>query len=194
MIILLPELTEFVGLDTNCCGVQWIYLYFVQGSQRMSSVPSGKRQWKCPECGSDELLSMTQLDPIACASCVARMKGAPPAERTVTESTTGPLGVWQALPDTTKLAVVAVAFALGLLLGLLAGFLTGKFTAPHTTNMEHTSTGTFQTEKEEVRPEPPGPNYKWVRGRERKDGTRSPGHWAKDPFYKGEDSPAPKKK
>lgn len=160
----------------------------------MSAVPSGKRQWKCPECGGERLLSMTQLDPIACESCVAKMKGAPPADRDVPQTGVGPLQVWQAFPDTTKLVIVAIAFALGLLLGLTLGFLVGKAVTSKAVVSGHESPGAIQIEKEEERPEQPGPNYKWVRGRERKDGTRGPGHWAKDPFYKGDDAAIPKKK
>jgi hypothetical protein len=33
----------------------------------------------------------------------------------------------------------------------------------------------------EERPDPPGPGYKWVKGRKHKDGTYGKGHWAKDP-------------
>ena len=162
----------------------------------MSSVPSGKRQWKCPECGGEVLLSMTQLDPIACEGCLAKMKGTSTADRSVTQASAGPLHIWQELPDATKLVVVLLSFVVGALLGLTIGYLAGKASAPRIANTGHDSPGTVTSsnEKEEERPPQPGPNYKWVRGRERKDGTRGPGHWAKDPFYKGDDSASPKTK
>ena len=169
----------------------------------MSSVPAGKRSWKCPDCGAEVLLSVTQLDPIACETCLAKVKGKPrpTAEAgVITEAkTTGPLGVWTALPETTKLVIAAVAFVIGLLLGLMVGFAAGKATAPRIvqgSGTESSKSSPVPVETEEERPEPPGPGYKWVRGRERKDGsgTRFPGHWAKDPLYKGEDVPSSKKK
>ena len=153
----------------------------------MSSVPAGKRIWKCPDCGGEVLLSMTQLDPMACETCLVKMKGNGRlrSDRGVAEASAGSLGVWRALPDTAKLAIVAAAFVVGLLIGLVGGFVAGKATgAP---------SGTIVSEKEE-RPESPGPGYKWVRGREHKDGSRGQGHWARDPYYKGEDSPSSKKK
>jgi DNA-directed RNA polymerase subunit RPC12/RpoP len=155
----------------------------------MSSVSSGKRNWKCPECGSDIQLSMTQLDPIACDTCLSRMRGGSKAERT-SDASVGPIGLWQALPETTKLAVVAIGFVLGLLLGLFTGYTLGRSQSPESSGHVRIEK---QEEQEEVRPEPPGPGYRWVRGRERKDGTRGPGHWAKDPNYKGADAPKPKK-
>ena len=153
---------------------------------------SAKRNWKCPECGNEVQLSMTQLDPIACESCVTKMKGG--STGTATEASAGPLAVWQALPDSTKLVAVAAAFVIGMLLGLTGGFLAGKASAPRLASAGHESGSSVAVEKEEQRPDPPGPGYKWVRGRERKDGTRGAGHWAKDPFYKGDDAPTTKKK
>jgi DNA-directed RNA polymerase subunit RPC12/RpoP len=155
---------------------------------------SAKRNWKCPECGSEVQLSMTQLDPIACEVCLSRMKGNASSNKTVAEASAGPLAVWQALPDSTKLVVVAAAFVIGLLLGLTGGFIAGKAGAPRLTSGGHESSGSIHVEKEEERPDPPGPGYRWNRGRERKDGTRGPGHWSKDPFYKGEEAPTAKKK
>lgn len=167
----------------------------------MASIPSGMRSWKCPECGSEVLLSMTQLDPIACDACRGKVKGTPAnTDRSATTASAGPLGIWQALPETTKLAIVAMSFVVGLLVGLMAGFVAGKATAPQVTASSSAERKVLpEIEKEEERPDPPGPGYKWVRGRERKDGTRGPGHWAKDPFYKGDDgkgidSISPKKK
>lgn len=162
----------------------------------MASIPSGMRSWKCPECGGEVLLSVTQLDPIACDACRGKTKSpTPAANSSVTTGTAGPLGIWQALPESTKLVIVAGAFVVGLLIGLMAGFAVGKAVAPSapaSTAVEHKTVPVI--EKEEERPDPPGPGYKWVRGRVQKDGTRAPGHWAKDPFYKGDDGISPKKK
>ena len=168
----------------------------------MSTVPAGKRSWKCPECGSDVLLSKTQLNPIACEACLNKMKGggSAAAGTGIADAAAGPLGIWQGLPETTKLAVVAVALVAGLVIGFIAG---KSMASPPATPTRHTSSSTSepkripreepkpfesdekrQTDVEEERPEAPGPGYKWVRGREKKDGTRGAGHWAKDPHYK----------
>ncbi len=168
----------------------------------MSTVPAGKRRWKCPECGSEVLLSMTQLNPIACEPCLNKLKGGGSAAvgSGIANAAAGPLGIWQGLPETTKLAVVAVA----LVAGLVVGFIAGKSMAlPPATPSRHTSSSDSelkrtqreesnpvesdkqrQTDVEVERPEAPGPGYKWVRGREKKDGTRGAGHWAKGPHYK----------
>ena len=163
----------------------------------MSSVAAGKRSWKCPDCGGEVLLSITQLDPMACDACLERMRGGKVATgQEANLGPAGPLGIWQSLPEMTKLAIVAVAFVGGLLLGLTLGFFAGKSTVPAAVSHGKQAPGQSApviVEKEEERPEPPGPGYKWVRGRERKDGTRGPGHWAKDPFYKGSDGPSSKK-
>jgi hypothetical protein len=99
----------------------------------------------------------------------------------------GPMSVWQALPETAKLGIAAAAFLVGMLMGLPLGFFVGRATAPKVIassgNVIERQNGGIIEEKEEERPEPPGPGYKWVRGRTRQDGTRGPGHWAKDPFY-----------
>ena len=167
----------------------------------MSSVPSGKRKWNCPDCGGEVLLSITQLDPIACETCMAKMKGHSGSARTSTTVTNptnsdvpaGPLGVWQSLPVTTKLAIAAMSCVVGLLLGLTVGFMVGKGTAPAATAVTRGSSNASSSApkaepQEEERPEAPGPGYKWVRGRERKDGTRGTGHWAKDPLYRPEEA------
>lgn len=164
----------------------------------MSSVAAGKRSWKCPECGGEELLSITQLDPMACDACLEKMRGGRGSANSGTNlGPVGPMGIWQSLPEMTKLAIVAVGFVGGLLLGLTLGFFAGKSMAPAPITHENPNSrqsAPVIVEKEEERPDPPGPGYKWVRGRERKDGTRGSGHWAKDPFYKGNDGPSPKKK
>ena len=166
----------------------------------MSSVPAGKRSWKCPECGDELLLSVTQLDPIACEACLTKMKTGSNAGAGggLTQMSAGPLSVWQALPETVKLGIAAATFLVGLLMGLTMGFFVGKATAPHVIagpgNVGEKQSREIIEEKEEERPEQPGPGYKWVRGRTRQDGSRGPGHWAKDPFYKGDEGSSPKKK
>ncbi|HEY0983360.1 MULTISPECIES: hypothetical protein [unclassified Schlesneria] len=161
----------------------------------MSSSAAGKRSWKCPECGTEELLSVTQLDPIACDVCLERMRGGNSSGSGT--QTSGPLGIWQSLPEITKLVIVAIAFITGFLLGLTLGFLAGKSVSPPPVVSSDKGTASpalpVPTAKEEERPDPPGPGYKWVRGRQRKDGTRGPGYWAKDPHYKGEKSSSTKK-
>jgi DNA-directed RNA polymerase subunit RPC12/RpoP len=168
----------------------------------MSSVPAGKRSWKCPECGDDLFLSVTQLDPIACEACLTKMKTGSSAGSGagggLTQMSAGPFSVWQALPETAKLGIAAAAFMVGLLIGLTMGFFVGRATVPRTIAGSGGAIGKqgggIIEEKEEERPEPPGPGYKWVRGRTRQDGSRGPGHWAKDPFYKGDDGSSPKRR
>ena len=166
----------------------------------MSEVPDGKRQWKCPECGQGVLLSVTQLDPMACDACRTKMAaGSPNRGLGAIAGAANPLGFWQALPDMMKLGLV---FG-GLVIGLIAGFVLGQWTAMHSSASRggsHTGVQTSQPTQaneavEEERPEPPGPGYKWVRGRTRVDKTRGPGHWAKDPLHKAdEEDDSPKKK
>ena len=165
----------------------------------MSSVPSGKRSWKCPECGGEVFLSLTQLDPIACDACMAKIKGG--NRSAAAQGVAGPLAIWTGLPDMTKLAAVFVA----LIAGLIIGYVTGKATvlpsqssarptseASHPRSKVHSEESTTHDEpavakSEDDRPPAPGPGYKWVQGRKKKDGTRGEGHWAKDPHYKGDD-------
>ena len=164
----------------------------------MSSVPAGKRSWKCPECGGDVLLSMTQLDPIACEVCLVKMKGGSSTSgHPVADAVAGPVGIWQALPETTKMAIAAGALIIGFLVGMAVGFVVGKASVPREAGVQSSTSshaGLPKIEEEEERPEAPGPGYKWVRGRERKDGTRGSGHWAKDPMFKGDDRSETKKK
>jgi hypothetical protein len=163
----------------------------------MSSVVAGKRSWKCPECGREVLLSVTQLDPMACEECLARMKRGSGHGNVIADVTAAPLGVWGTLPEATKLGIVVLALVIGLLIGLVIGFFMGQGRAPQSIAVKHTAAADeteSATDDAEVRPEAPGPGYKWVRGRKRSDDTRGPGHWAKDPFYKGDDGPSAKKK
>ena len=85
----------------------------------MSSAPPGKRIWNCPDCGGEVLLSITQLDPLACPTCVTKLKGgsSPTSARSgVTGPAGGPLQIVAALPESVKLAGVGcVALLLGLL-------------------------------------------------------------------------------
>lgn len=156
------------------------------------------------------LLSVTQLDPIACDDCLAKLKGAGKSSGTgtVAEVVAGPFGIWKALPETTKLAAVVVALLAGVGIGYLLGSSFAREAAPATTaasrsherspshsqkpvDDDHSEVATPEI-KEEQRPPKPGPGYRWVQGRKRKDGTRGDGHWAKDPYYKG-DADAPSK-
>ena len=170
----------------------------------MSSVPSGKRSWKCPECGGEVFLSLTQLDPIACEVCTAKMKAG--NRSAASPGAAGPLAIWAGLPDMTKLAAVVVA----LIAGLMIGYVTGKASVPtspssarpsseasHSRSKVHSEEAApheepVVSESEEDRPPAPGPGYKWVQGRKKKDGTRGESHWAKDPHYKGDDDSSKK--
>lgn len=154
------------------------------------------RRWKCPECGREVQLAVTQLDPIACDACLAKMKGnrSSSAVSDLSNAVAGPLGTWQALPEMVKLAAVAAALVIGLLIGFIAGQIVSTRSADSAGRPEHTNTKVVvEDEPSDERPPAPGPGYKWVRGRTHKDGTRGPGHWAKDPFYKGDDDSAGKK-
>ena len=165
----------------------------------MSSIPAGNRNWKCPECGGEVLLSITQLDPIACDACVVKMKGAAPSGgfSGVADTVSGPMRVWSSFNETTKLSTVIAA----LVLGLTIGFFAGKSSIPQTKSESrghHRNSEMAPTDEKsftedgasedavELRPSRPGPGYKWVSGRKRKDGTRGDGHWAKDPHAKSD--------
>ena len=169
----------------------------------MSSVPAGKRSWKCPECGGESLLSVTQLDPMACDVCLARMKeaGKSPVVPSVADAVAGPIGIWRALPEAVKLGAVFVALVIGFVVGYVAENALkpraiGTASRPHHSKVElhaketDSSENATSEEHAETRPDPPGPGYKWVQGRKHKDGTRGEGHWAKDPRYKGDDEPS----
>ena len=165
----------------------------------MSSVPSGKRSWNCPECGGEVFLSLTQLDPIACDACMAKIKGG--SRSAAAPGVARPLAIWAGLPDMTKLAAVVVA----LIAGLMIGYIAGKGSVPpaqssarptseagHPRSKVHSEESATHDEpavaqSEDERPPAPGVGYKWVQGRKKKDGTRGEGHWAKDPHYKGDD-------
>src|SRR5271163_1077263 len=89
----------------------------------MSTVPPGKRSWKCPECGSEVLLSITQLDPIACDACLTNMKGSGQsgALPAVPDLIAGPLGLWTSLPEIMKFGIAAAGLVIGFLVGYIAG-------------------------------------------------------------------------
>ncbi len=170
----------------------------------MSSIPAGQRSWKCPQCGGEVLLSTTQLDPIACPACMAKLKsGQSATNQGLAGAVAGPLAIWQALPETTKLGIVAAALGIG----FLGGYVVGKATPPESVHTPRAATQSRETlhpksttsvedsssdEGVEDRPAAPGPGYKWVQGRKHKDGTRGTGHWAKDPRYQGDDGSAVK--
>lgn len=161
----------------------------------MSSVPAGKRKWKCPECGSESFLSITQLDPIACDACLAKMKNAGKTESITKQVLAGPMGMWQAIPELVKLGLIFAALIGGLLVGFAGGYVVARLTVPHVREVVRDDIGTKSdgetsnnpssiSETEDTRPNPPG--YKWNKGRRHKDGTVGQGYWSKDPNYKGD--------
>ena len=92
----------------------------------MSSVPAGKRRWNCPDCGDEVLLSVTQLDPMACPECLAKLKGSGSVKKSeggAAGSVRNAVQLWQAQPEIVKLAGVGL---IALLLGLLIGFVAGR--------------------------------------------------------------------
>lgn len=167
----------------------------------MSSAPPGKRVWNCPDCGGEVLLSMTQLDPLACPACVTKLKGGRSptnAGSGVTGAAGGPLQIVTALPESVKLSGVGIV---ALLLGLLIGFVAGRVTAPQSTvaargssvpaasPSREPSRSTSRAKETEADEEPiveeegpneatrPSPNSKWSKGYKRKDGVKVKGHW-----------------
>lgn len=156
------------------------------------SVPAGQRSWKCPECGKETLLSVTQLDPVACPDCLAKMSNA--GKTSASEIVAGPMATWASLPETIKLGAVVLALVAGLIIGYVVGTLVAKSSSTSVPShsrqsspaQSDTTDVSVPAHQEEERPPAPGPGYKWVSGRLRKDGTRGAGHWAKDPRYKGD--------
>ncbi len=167
----------------------------------MSSAPPGKRIWNCPDCGGEVLLSITQLDPLACPTCVTKLKGgssSTSARSGVTGPAGGPLQIVAALPESVKLAGVG---CVALLLGLLIGFVSGRVTAPQSTvaargssvpaasPSRESSRATSRAKEIEEDEEPitgddhpneatrPSPTSKWSKGYTRKDGVKVKGHW-----------------
>ena len=156
----------------------------------MLSVPAGKRRWNCPDCGAEVLLSITQLDPLACEACRAKLKGggaaADPVGNVLQTVNAQPVGV--------KLAGVGI---IALLIGLLIGFVAGRVASPQTVASSAASsskpTASRSAERDEepathdVTPDEstrPGPDHRWVKGYTRKDGVKVKGHWARDPNYR----------
>ena len=163
----------------------------------MSSVPAGKRRWNCPDCGSEVLLSITQLDPMACPECLAKLKGnsaVKKSEAGAAGSVGSAVSSLQALPEIAKLAGVGlVALVLGLLIGFVAGRVTALEPVVSRDSSPTRSNSTRSADREEERdaqadaPDEstrPGPGYKWVKGYTRKDGVKVKGHWARDPNYR----------
>jgi len=151
----------------------------------MTTVPAGQRLWKCPDCGKEVLLSITQLDPIACDECLAKLKGGGG-----TKATSGQNEL------TARFVSLVPVLAVGggmLLAGLLVGFIAGRASVPPPPFVRPTrpedDSGTHRSAEPAVAKEAeepdeatrPGPGYKWVRGYQRKDGVKVKGHWAKDP-------------
>lgn len=157
----------------------------------MSSIPAGKRCWKCPDCGQEVLLSITQLDPLACDACLAKLKGGGSESGNVLQTV-------QAQPEIVKLAAVALV---SLLLGLVIGFVAGRATATDAGRAVARSSssdsvgreGEFDSDDSPDESTRPGPGYRWVRGYTRKDGVKVKGHWAKAPKYADPDGSSKKR-
>jgi len=146
------------------------------------------RKWKCPDCGRELSLSVTQLDPVACDECLARLKGSPAA------SVAAASGITVSPP--VLIAAACVLLAVGGLLGLVAGFAAARIlmpAAPASVSDGAKSPASHPQQPPESPSEPkadtpdestrPGPGYRWVRGYTRKDGVKVKGHWARDPSY-----------
>lgn len=122
---------------------------------------------------------MTQLDPVACDDCLARLKGA----RNATATNPAP-----------AFALPAITLLIGLVIGGVTGFVAGRLTSPTS------PAPTVSKPTQGLKPAPPvtipgdvtdsngpdestrpGPDYRWVRGYTRKDGVKVKGHWARDP-------------
>lgn len=136
------------------------------------------------------LLSITQLDPLACVACLAKLKeggaAADPVGNVLQTVNAQPVGV--------KLAGVGI---IALLIGLLIGFVAGRVAAPQTVVSSTASpskpTATRSADRDEESslhdqaPDEstrPGPGHRWVKGYTRKDGVKVKGHWARDPNYR----------
>ena len=154
----------------------------------MLSLPAGKRRWNCPDCGAEVLLSITQLDPLACEVCLAKLKGGGAA----TDPVGNVLQTVNAQPVSVKLAGVGF---IALLVGLLIGFVAGRITAPQTVTprdalpVRSSSTRSAERDEEpamhdETPDESTRPGHRWVKGYTRKDGVKVKGHWARDPNYR----------
>ncbi|MDB5342640.1 MAG: hypothetical protein JWP89_1017 [Schlesneria sp.] len=147
----------------------------------MVDVPAGKRLWKCPDCGREVVLSVTQLDPLACEECLAKLKG----NRSPTAAAAAPL----ALPGLPLLLAIGGGL---LVIGLIIGFVAGRMSVPPPPFVRPTRpAGETARSTEPTSPDAPveddgpdeatrpGANYKWVRGYTRKDGVKVKGHWSK---------------
>ncbi len=146
----------------------------------MVDVPAGKRLWKCPDCGREVLLSVTQLDPLACEECLAKLKG----NRSPSAAAGAPL----ALPGLPLLLGIGGGL---LVIGLIVGFVAGRMSVPPPPFVRPTRPAGETRSTEPTSPDAPvdddgpdeatrpGANYKWVRGYTRKDGVKVKGHWSK---------------
>ena len=170
----------------------------------MPSVPPGKRVWNCPDCGGEVLLSMAQLDPLACPACVTKLKGgssSTSAGSSVNGAAARPFQIVTGLPESVKLAAVGI---IAVLLGLLIGFVAGRVTAPQSTvaargssvpaasSSHDSSRSTSRAKDIEADEEPtkeeehpneatrPSPGSKWSKGYTRKDGVKVRGHWIRE--------------
>ena len=155
----------------------------------MAAVPAGQRAWKCPDCGSEVLLSITRLDPLACDACLAKLKGA--------SRTDGSTGAVAQIASSGLVRLIAVGAGM-LITGLLIGFIAGRLSVPAPAvvrpsrpdedppsrpvpvQAKETPSSTKPDSDEPDESTRPGPGYKWVHGYTRRDGVKVKGHWAKD--------------
>jgi len=143
------------------------------------------------------LLSITQLDPLACEACLAKLKRGGPWGKgggAAADPVGNVLQTVNAQSVGVKLVGVGI---LALLVGLLIGFVTGRVSAPQTAAPTAASSSkpaaTRSAERNEVpathdeTPDEstrPGPGHRWIKGYTRKDGVQVKGHWARDPNYR----------
>jgi hypothetical protein len=154
----------------------------------MSSVPAGQRRWKCPDCGREILLSITQLDPMACELCLQKLKGGHSGSSKESQNPISPVQVPSGL---VPLLIVGLVM---LVVGIMIGVVLGRTTVPaspairparsdeasHRSTPDLAPSSASRDDQEPDESSRPGPGYKWVRGYTRKDGVAVKGHWAKD--------------
>ena len=139
------------------------------------------------------LLSITQLDPMACHECLTKLKEGGPSGKgggAAADPVGNVLQTVNAQPVGVKLAAVGS-------LALLIGFAAGRVTAPQAAasrdalpERSSSSRSVDRDEEPDVRDATPdessrpGPGHRWVKVYSRKDGVKVKGHWARDPNYR----------
>lgn len=154
----------------------------------MSSVPAGQRRWKCPDCGGEVLLSITQLDPMACEACLQKLKRGHSGS---SSESPNPISLLRVPSGLVPLLIVGFVM---LAAGIVIGFVLGRATVPpapairparpedtsHRATPDLAPSSASRDDQEPDEASRPGPGYKWVRGYTRKDGVAVKGHWARD--------------